>query len=199
MPIFPAPGVTQVEAFRESKDEVSWTARYNAAWLTAERTKWSFYVKWMFKWREEKERELRDRLRHWIHKERHVEKRDTFCLVVANKTLDNCMAFFRTGKLCRLTWFNLTTGHSYMQIPANAFFRLHKLSLIFNSVMREQLQHKKWFITQRNVLTPWLLHKSAETRHTDTPSVHALTLNHLQGCNSLFMFLKMLKIGRICL
>lgn len=56
MPISLGPGVTQVEAFREIKGKVSSTAPHNAARLTAERTKWSTYVKWMFKWREEKER-----------------------------------------------------------------------------------------------------------------------------------------------
>lgn len=56
MPISPGPGVTQVEAFREIKGKVSWTAPHNAAKLTAVRTEWSIYVKWMLKWRKEKER-----------------------------------------------------------------------------------------------------------------------------------------------
>lgn len=55
MPISPGPGVTQVQPFSESKDKVSSsTALHNAAWLTAEKTKLSFSVKWMLKWKEEK-------------------------------------------------------------------------------------------------------------------------------------------------
>lgn len=51
VPIYPGRRVTQVQAFREIKDRVSLMAPHNAARVTAERTKWSFRVKWMFNWR----------------------------------------------------------------------------------------------------------------------------------------------------
>lgn len=65
---------------REQGQSLLFNKPHNAAWLTVERTKWSFTVKWMFKWREEKEKWFRDRHIQWLHREKNRKKTGCFLL-----------------------------------------------------------------------------------------------------------------------